>query len=91
MKFLLNLLVALHMAVIFGILVSFCVLPFKADWYVALPLMVYILSLLFTRVECPLTNLENKVRQKLGMKRIGGFVGHYIVKHIKVKLGIKRK
>lgn len=88
--FLFYLVVAIHFFVIFGVVAAFFVLPFKEDWYVALPLMTYILYLLTTRVECPLTNLENYLRQRLGMKKIGGFVGHYIKRPIKVALGIKK-
>jgi hypothetical protein len=43
--------------------------------------MSLVLILTFSRVlDCPLTNLENYHRQRLGMKRIGGFMGHYFIK-----------
>lgn len=77
------LIVTIHMIILFGIVLSFFILPFAAPWYIALPLCVFIVHLCTTRIECPLTNLENVIRQKLGKKRIGGFVGHYFVKPIK--------
>lgn len=30
--------------------------------------------------DCPVTNYENKLRKRLGLKRIGGFIGHYFIK-----------
>ena len=29
---------------------------------------------------CPLTDIENQIREKLGYKKIGGFLGHYFWK-----------
>jgi hypothetical protein len=87
---LLWLVIAVHMLVIFGIVTSFFILPFRVDWFVALPLMVFIVYLTFTRVDCPLTNLENVLRRRLGKNRIGGFVGTYYIKPVK-KLLKRRK
>jgi hypothetical protein len=72
-----------HLLLVIGIIVAFLILPFCADWYIALPLMTFIFFFSTTRIECQLTNLENVLRQKLGMKRIGGFVGHYIMRPFK--------
>jgi hypothetical protein len=69
--------------VLFAVVFSFFVLPFMAPWYIATPLMVYITSLITTRVECPMTNLENSIRGRLGMRKIGGFVGHYMLRPIR--------
>lgn len=77
------LLVAFHMAIVLGVIASFFLLPFMVDWYVALPLMVFIFAHSTTRVQCKLTEAENYLRQKLGYKRIGGFVSYYLVKPIK--------
>ena len=50
--------------------------------------MSVVLLLVFSKVlDCPLTNLENHLRKKLGMKRIGGFVGHYFIKPIRRSRG----
>lgn len=79
-------LVIIHMVLVIGVIVSFCVLPFMTPWYIALPLMTFIWFFSTSRVECKLTNLENDLRVRLGKKRIGGFVGHYLVKPIKLYL-----
>ena len=43
----------------------------------------FILTIFFTRETCPLTRLENKIRTSIGMSRIGGFIGHYVVRPIR--------
>jgi hypothetical protein len=73
-------LVVAHMALVIAMIIAFFILPFYTAWYIALPLMAFIQFFALTRVECKLTQLENFLRQKLGMKRIGGFVGHYVVR-----------
>jgi len=83
-------LVAMHMILVVATVASFFIVPFYTPWYVALPIMIYIGNLMFTHGECPLTNLENHIRRALGMKRIGGFVGHYLFRPAKNLLGIKR-
>lgn len=61
------------------------ILPWgSAPWYVALPAIVYIVNLLFTRDPCPLTLLENFFRGRMGWALLsGGFVGHYLVKPVR--------
>lgn len=83
-------LVLAHMALVVGFVTSFFILPFLEPWYVALPLMTFMFFFTTSNVECKLTRLENYLRQKLGMKRIGGFVGHYVYKPIKIALGVKK-
>ena len=74
-------LVLFHAWIIAANVAAFFVLPFATDWYVAVPCMSAILFLTLARgVTCPLTDLENVVRKRLGMKRIGGFFGHYFIK-----------
>lgn len=82
-------LVALHILLVFGVLGSFFILPVYAPWYLALPSMTFIWFFSTTRVECQLTNLENVMRKRLGMKKIGGFVGHYFLKPAKMLWGKK--
>ena len=84
------LIVTLHMILVIGIVTSFLVLPFKEPWYTALPLMVFIWFFSTSNVKCKLTMLENHIRKKIGKKRIGGFVGHYILKPIYAYTGIKQ-
>lgn len=90
-------LVSLHIFLVIAVIISFFVLPFFASWYIAVPCMTFIWFFSTTRVDCQLTNLENFIRKKLGMKKIGGFVGHYyirpakyIFKSIKRTVQIKR-
>ena len=76
--------VALHLFVVLGNALAFFVLPFKADWYVALPCCSIIFFLALAReFECPLTRMENRYRRRLGMPTIKAFVRHYIVKPIR--------
>lgn len=91
MQLMLYLVIVFHFLIVFAVVAAFFVLPFKQNWEIAVPLMVYISYLLLTPVDCPLTNLENFLRHKLGMKRIGGFVGNYFLKPIKIYLGIKKR
>lgn len=83
------LLVTVHYLLVIGIILSFLILPFAAPWYIALPLCAFIWFFASSRVECKLTDLENEMRRKLGMRRIGGFVGHYFIKPVK-RLIIRR-
>lgn len=83
-------LVIAHIALVFAFITSFFVLPFMAPWYIAVPCMTFIWFFSTTRVDCQLTNLENYMRRRLGLKRIGGFVGHYFLKPAKIIWG-KRK
>jgi len=77
------LLVIVHFILVCAISLSFLILPFYADWYVAVPCMAFIFFFATTRVDCQLTNLENKIRVRLGKKRIGGFIGFYMFKPLK--------
>lgn len=82
-KTLLVLLVSFHMFVIVINMVAFFILPFLYPLLVWMPLNSFILTVIFTREICPLTRLENHMRTNLGMPRIGGFIGHYIVRPIR--------
>ena len=76
-------LVIVHVILVLGVVTSFIILPFFAPWYIALPLCLFIWFFTTSAVDCKLTSLENVMRRRLGMKRIGGFVGHYFIKPIK--------
>lgn len=82
LRILLWIVVAGHMAIVVGNILAFILLPFYAEWYVALPLMSFILFLSTNKVTCKITDLENYIRGRLGYRRIGGFVGHYLLKPI---------
>ena len=74
-------LVLFHAGIIAANIAAFFILPFVADWFVAVPCMSAILFLTLARgVTCPLTDLENVMRKRLEMKRIGGFLSHYFIK-----------
>ena len=80
--------VAFHGGMVWANLFAFFVVPFLEPWYVAAPIMSLVLLLTFSKVlDCPLTTLENHYRKRLGMKRIGGFVGHYFLKPIRKRHG----
>jgi hypothetical protein len=78
--------VAVHAALVLGNVLAFVVLPFEAPWYVAVPLMTFLFFFLTTRQECQMTKLENRLRHRLGKRRIGGFVGHYLIAPLKRRL-----
>lgn len=75
--------ILLHMAVVFGLVGAFFILPFRQPWEIALPMMTFIQYFALTKVECKVTNLENNIRKRMGLRRIGTFVGHYFVRPIK--------
>lgn len=79
-------LVVVHIILVIAVATSFCLLPFFAEWYIAVPLMTFIVFFSTTRIECQLTNLENRMRKRLGLKRIGGFVGFYFLRPVKKAL-----
>tara|TARA_R100000306_G_scaffold62289_1_gene68232 strand:+ start:2818 stop:3084 length:267 start_codon:yes stop_codon:yes gene_type:complete len=84
MRVLWLLLVIFHMWVVIGNLCSFFVVPFLTPWYIALPICSFIFLVSFSKeIKCPLTNWENAIRMKLGKKKIGGFIGYYVVKPIR--------
>ena len=70
-----------HLLVVIGNSISFFILPFMVEWYIALPLDSFILWVTFSPgASCPLTNLENKIRRRLELEPIGGFIKHYLIK-----------
>jgi hypothetical protein len=76
-------LVVVHAILVIGMFFAFFILPFQAEWYVAMPLNVFIWFFSTSQVDCKLTRLENYLRQQVGMKTIGGFVGAYFFKPIR--------
>ena len=76
-------LITFHHFVITVNILAFFILPFMYPLLVWMPLNSFILTVTFTREICPLTRLENYIRTSLGMPRIGGFLGHYIVRPVK--------
>jgi len=87
-------LVTAHHALLLTNLVAFFMLAkiVTSLWFVSIPLMTYISWKSFSReLTCPLTDLENKFRKKLGMDQIKAFVRHYYVKPIKNMMRKRKK
>ena len=77
LKFLLMFIVLVHSIIIFFNMAAFFIVPFETPWYIWLPICTMIGRTLAATGRCPLTILENKIREKIGMKPIKGFVYHY--------------
>ncbi|NBQ68602.1 MAG: DUF2784 family protein [Nitrosomonadaceae bacterium] len=75
-----------HWVVVMMNVAAFILLPFVVPWYVASPLMSFIALITTTKVNCPLTRLENCIRKQLGLRLISTFIGHYLVKPFKMVL-----
>jgi hypothetical protein len=82
-KGLLYFVIVFHFFVVAVNISAFFILPFLYPLWVWMPLNSFILTVTFTREICPITKLENYLRTSLGMSRVGGFIGHYIVRPIK--------
>ena len=83
LKYALYTLVVVHIILIFGVLGSFFILPFWGPLVHRPATNDIHLVLLYNQGRMSFDNLENAWRQRLKMKRIGGFVGHYGLKPIK--------
>jgi hypothetical protein len=79
MKNLLRLIVAVHMLAVIFNLIAFIILPFVTPWYVSLPIDTFLANLVFSNWNCPLTQLENSVRIKIGKPKIRAFIKHYLI------------
>jgi len=77
------LVVTVHLVLVLANILAFFLLPFLTPWYVSVPLATLLFSFMTTGQECRLTNLENSLRQRLGKRKINGFVGHYLVRPVK--------
>lgn len=77
----LQVIVMLHALIICLNVTAFIALPLEQPWYVWVPLCTIIARIVWGAGECPLTVLENKIRKKIGMKPIKGFVYHYFWPH----------
>jgi hypothetical protein len=78
-KFYLISVIFVHYLVVLANVISFFAAPLVLPWYIAISIMSGIVSLLTNRNPCPLTTLENKIRERLGMPRIKGFIKHYVL------------
>jgi hypothetical protein len=93
----LHVIVLLHWLVVLANGASMIILPIVfltggLPFYIVFPLMTWLFVSGFTRVDCPFTKYENKLRKKLGKPVIDGFIKHYFYAPYKRrKLRNKRK
>ena len=78
----LHFLVLIHWIVVLGNLGAIVVLPIlcltgDVAWYIVFPLMTWLSVSACTRIDCPLTRYENKIRRKLNKPAVDGFIKHY--------------
>ena len=76
------------------LVITFFSIPFYiifAEWYITFPLLSWTIYLIFsTEITCPYTNLENRLRKKIGKPQIKGFIYHYYLKNfVRIKKRIK--
>ena len=72
--------VVLHAMLIAANVLSVMIIPAMVPWYISVPLDSFLFNLFFNRAfkECPLTQLESAVRQKINMPPIKSYLGHYL-------------
>ena len=69
----------LHFILIFANYLAIFILPVYAPWYIAVPLITFLINLMFSNsFSCPMTRFENKLRGYLGLPKIKSFISHYI-------------
>lgn len=76
-KILLPLIVLAHSSIVLGNLAALVILPFITPWYIALPIMTFVVRMIFDQNPCPATHLENRLRFKANIEQIEGFVWNY--------------
>jgi hypothetical protein len=84
--------VVVHFILVILNVCSLFILPFSGlSLWITVPIETYLVNLLFTNTPCTLTNLENRLRRRLGMKEIRGYVGHYLIKnYFRVKIKVRK-
>lgn len=83
-RILLYSLIILHLAIVIGNIFAFFALPFLAPWYISIPLCTFLFWFTNERnLVCRLTELENKLRLRLNLPEIRGFIGHYLKRPLK--------
>jgi hypothetical protein len=80
-KTLIALVVSFHLFIIFVNMAAIFYLAANEPWYVSVPLISFLIRLATVERECPLTIVENWLREKAGKRKVRTFIGHYIVKH----------
>ena len=77
------LVVGFHFFIIFTNLISIPILLFTQSCYISIPISSLLINLMFNHTNCPITAIENKLRIKLGLRPIKGFVGSWILSPIR--------
>jgi len=78
----LHFLVFLHWIVVIGNVGAIIILPILClvgiePWYYVFPVMTWLSVSACTKLDCPFTKYENKVRRRIGKEPIDGFIKHY--------------
>ena len=76
----LSIVIVIHHLALFIILVSIPLLFINEPIWISVPLTSWVVHLGCTRVDCPLTKLENYLRRELYLPQIKGFMSHYYKK-----------
>ena len=76
----LSFLIVVHHFSLIIILVSVPLLFINEPIWISLPLTSWVIHLGCTRIDCPLTKLENYLRKELYLPQIKGFMSHYYKK-----------
>lgn len=88
------LLVIFHLLIVVFTTIGFFILPFREDWYVWLPIEVFVARLMIDgRVNaCPLNVVENWIRRKLKWPTLkSSFVSHYIFRFFRKKKNVEKR
>jgi hypothetical protein len=65
-----------------------CGLPTDFRWCFALPVVHWVVWIASSRIaDCPATRCENYLRVRLGLPRIRGYIGHYVVDPVRRRFG----
>lgn len=69
-----------HYLLFGGLLASIPFVLIYEPWYVSIPIVSWLINIGSLRgLRCPLTELENYLRRKIGLPEIKGFVSKYIL------------
>ena len=82
-KLLFYFVVLTHHLAILGFIISTPLIIIYEPLWVSLPLITWIMYLVFGKLECPQTRWENYLRRKLRKPKIKTFIKHYYLDRIK--------
>lgn len=78
--FILSFVVSFHTLIWICLTLSSVALAFWTPIYVSFPLIVFMVTQATTEEQCPITKIENCLRNKLGLRSIDHFGSHYTYK-----------